>query len=122
MKFKVDENLPGETVSIFHEHGFEADTVWDESLSGAADDAIAYRVRTEHKILLTLDLDFSNILAYPPDEYAGIVVLRLKAQDKPTVLSYIKRIVTALRERSPDGELWIVQHDRIRFRQGESHE
>lgn len=118
MKFKVDENLPVETASIFREQGFGAETVGDESLSGADDEAIATRVRSENRILVTLDLDFSNIRAYPPDEYAGIIVLRLKTQDKPTVLSYVRRAVTALQERTPDGELWIVQHDRIRFRQG----
>lgn len=89
MKLKVDENLPVEAASILHQHGFEADTVPDESLSGVDDEAIANRVRAESRIFVTLDLDFSNIGAYPPDEYAGIIVLRLKAQDKPTVLSYI---------------------------------
>ncbi len=117
MNFKVDENLPVEAASIFREQGFGAETVWDESLSGAADEAIASSVRAENRILVTLDLDFSNIRAYPPGEYAGIIVLRLKTQDKATVLSYIRRTATALQERTPDGELWIVQHDRIRFRQ-----
>lgn len=122
MKFKVDENLPVEVASIFQEQGFAADTVSDESLSGADDEAIANRVRAENRILVTLDLDFSNIRAYPPDEYAGIIVLRLKTQDKPTVLSYIRRLMTALKNRSPEGELWIVQHDRIRSRRGASPE
>jgi hypothetical protein len=31
---------------------------------------------------VTLDLDFANIRAYPPGKHAGIVVLRLKHQDK----------------------------------------
>lgn len=122
MKFKIDENLPVETVSTFREKGFEADTVGDESLSGADDEAIANRVRAEKRILVTLDLDFSNIRAYPPDEYAGIIVLRLKTQDKPTVLRYVRRVAAAVEQRNPDDELWIVQHDRIRFRQGTARE
>ena len=60
MKFKCDENLPVETTSIFHEHGFEADTVSDESLAGADDEAIANRIRAENRILVTLDLDFTT--------------------------------------------------------------
>ena len=56
---------------------------------------------TENRILVTLDLDFSNIRAYPPDEYAGIVVLRLKTQDKSTVLSYIRRISVTLSKAKP---------------------
>lgn len=39
--FKTDENLPPEAASVPRDHGFEAETVWDESLSGADDAAIA---------------------------------------------------------------------------------
>ena len=46
------------------------------------------------------------------------MVLRLKTQDKPTVLAHMRRAVTVLQQRSPVGELWIIQHDRVRFRQG----
>jgi predicted nuclease of predicted toxin-antitoxin system len=118
VKFKIDENLPVEAALTLREHGFDADTVSDEALSGVDDETMANRVPAENRILVTLDLDFSNIRAYPPDEYAGIIVLRLKTQDKPTVLSYIRRFAAAVEKRSPEGELWIVQNDRIRFRQG----
>jgi hypothetical protein len=87
-------------------------------LSGAEDRAIAARVQSESRILLTLDPDFANIQAYPPDQYAGIIVLRLEKQDKATVVAYVARIAAALGQRSPIGELWIVQKDRIRFRAG----
>ena len=117
---QVDENIPVEAASLFQGHGLDANTVSDESLSGADDETIANRLLAETRILITLDMDFSNIRAYPPDEYAGIVVLRLRTQDKRTVLSYLRRLARALEERDPEGELWIVQHDRIRFRKGTS--
>jgi hypothetical protein len=46
------------------------------------------------------------------------MALRLKAQDKATVLAYVRRAGSVLRQHSPVGELWIVRHDRVRFRQG----
>ena len=67
MRFKTDENLPAEAASILRDHGFEAETVWDEALPGGDDETIATRVRAEDRILLTLDLDFSNIRAYPTE-------------------------------------------------------
>lgn len=67
---------------------------------------------------MTLDLDFANIRAYPPGEHSGIIVLRLLRQDKATVLKYMKRLTAALENRNPNGELWIVDGDRIRCRQG----
>ena len=118
MKFKTDENLPVEAAAILREAGFDVETVWDEALSGAADEIIPARVKTECRILITLDLDFANIKAYPPDRHAGIVILRPKTQDKSTVVAYIRKLVAVLQHRSPSGQLWIVQRDRIRFRQG----
>jgi predicted nuclease of predicted toxin-antitoxin system len=117
MKFKTDENLPAKAAAVLRESGFDAETVWDQSLSGSADRAIAARTRDEGQILVTLDLDFANIRSYPPREHPGIIVLRLKQQDKVTVAAYMRRIAAALVRRSPAGELWIVEHDRIRRRE-----
>ena len=92
--------------------------IWDETLAGAKDEILAERARTESRVLVTLDLDFADIRAYVPDRHAGIIVLRPGAQDKATVVNLVRGILPVLRDRSPVGELWIVQRDRIRFRQG----
>jgi predicted nuclease of predicted toxin-antitoxin system len=118
LTFKIDENLPVEAALVLRTAGFAADTVDDERLSGADDQIIAERVQHERRILVTLDLDFSNIQTYPPKQYAGLIILRLQRQDKTTVLAYVQRMTALLRDRCPTGELWIVQHDRIRVRQG----
>ena len=118
MRLKIDENLPRECAAILRGAGFEADTVAEERLTGAEDSAIAVRCRAEGRVLITLDLDFANIRAYPPGEYVGIIVLRSKLQDKPTVLALLQRIALVLANRAPAGELWIVEADRIRFRVG----
>jgi len=117
VNFKIDENLPAEAAEILRRAGFGADTVFDESLGGANDEAVATASQLENRVLVTLDLDFANIRAYPPGEHTGIIVLRVKRQDKSTVLAYIRRLAAALTRRSPVGELWIVDGNRIRFRQ-----
>jgi predicted nuclease of predicted toxin-antitoxin system len=118
VKFKVDENLPIEAARTLCDAGFDAETVPDELLSGADDRVVAAEAQTEGRVLVTLDLDFANIQVYPPAHFAGIIVLRLKAQDKATVLAYLRRAISVLKQRSPVGELWIVQQDRVRFRPG----
>jgi len=118
VKFKTDENLPVEAAATLREAGFDAETIWDEELSGADDLVVAGTSRNEGRILLTLDLDFANIRAYPPREHPGIIVLRLKHQDKLTIITYVRRLMAALARRSPVGELWIVEGKRVRFRGG----
>jgi hypothetical protein len=80
LKLKIDENLPLDCAAILRAAGFEADTVFDERLVGADDSEIAARSRAEHRVLVTLDLDFSNIQAYPPSRHAGIIVPAQKAR------------------------------------------
>ena len=111
MKFKIDENLPTEYAPILREAGFEADTVSDEKLSGAGDSVLS------ECVLMTLDLDFANVQAYPPKSHPGIVVFRSKSQDKPTLVALLKRLVPALLQFSPKHQLWIVEPDRIRYRE-----
>jgi predicted nuclease of predicted toxin-antitoxin system len=116
LKLKIDENLPADCAVLLRSAGFEADTVADERLTGSDDAVIASRSRAEDRVLVTLDLDFGNIQAYPPSLHAGIIVLRPKRQDKRTILALFERVVLALMNRAPAGELWIVERDRIRFR------
>jgi hypothetical protein len=85
LKLKIDENLPNGCAGILRGEGFEADTVTDERLTGAEDSAIALKAQGEGRVLITLDLDFANIRACPPAEYAGIIVGRSKLDSGPTV-------------------------------------
>lgn len=66
-------------------------------------------------MLVTLDLDFSNVLRFPPREYAGIVVLRLP---HPIELAAIRQRTRVLLQAAENeylsGRLWIVEQDRIR--------
>jgi predicted nuclease of predicted toxin-antitoxin system len=116
LNFKIDENLPAECAVLLRGAGFGADTVAEEKLAGADDTGIAGSIRAEGRVLVTLDLDFANIQAYAPSTHSGIIVLRLKRQDKRAVLGLVVRMISALKARPPAGDLWIVEADRIRLR------
>ena len=118
MRFKIDQNLPAESAILLHEAGFEADTVDDEKLSGADDSVISECARVDGRVLVTLDLGFADIRSYPPQEYPGIVVIRCKTQGKIILLAMLRRVLLLLRQRSPEGQLWVVEPDRVRFREG----
>lgn len=116
MKFKIDENLPAEFALLLREAGHEADTTVEEKLAGASDAQLFELCRAESRLLLTLDMDFASIRAYPPGTHPGIVVFRSKSQDLETLAAMLKRLVLVLRERSPAGQLWIVEPGRVRIR------
>jgi predicted nuclease of predicted toxin-antitoxin system len=116
MRFKIDENLPIETAHLLQRAGHDAMTVADQQMSGQVDSNIARVCQTEHRVLITLDIDFADIRTYPPSNYPGLIVLRLDRQDKPHVLDVIRRLIASFENEPLDQRLWIVEEARIRIR------
>ena len=118
MNIKLDENIPEDAATIFTDAGYQVSTVLGQGLGGKADPEAAAVCKTESKVLITLDTDFANLAAYPPEDYSGIIVLRLSNQAKPHVLSILARLLDSIGLQSPSGHLWIVDEYRIRIRPG----
>lgn len=116
--FKVDENLPVEVAEYLRQAGYNAITVHEEGIGGTSDAVLAEICRSEQRVLLTLDTDFSDIRAYPPERFSGFVILRLRRQDKPNVLNVIARLVPFFQTEPIVGRLWIVEEERFRIRTG----
>jgi len=116
VRFKVDENLPVELAEILRQGGHDAFTVGDEQLAGSSDDTLAATCRQEARVLVTLDLDFANVCAYPPSDHPGIIVLRLARQDKPHVLRVFSGLFALLASEPLEKHLWIVSETGIRIR------
>jgi predicted nuclease of predicted toxin-antitoxin system len=83
-------------------------------MSGQPDRTIYEACREEHRVLITLDLDFADPLRFPPGPTEGIVVIR---PHRP-VLSLIRATLTGalprLKATLLSGKLWIVDPGRIR--------
>ncbi len=116
MKFKIDENLPATAAAVLRKQGHDALLVLDQVAAGTADRILADLVRRESRVLVTLDLDFADIRTYRPSEFAGIIVLRPRQLNAPSVLALVERLAVALKTQSPVGQLWVVEDERIRIR------
>ncbi len=116
MKFKVDENMPVEVAALLANAGHDAVTVPDQRLGGQPDIDVATVCRQENRAIVTLDLDFSDIRAYPPTDYGGIIVLRLARLDKNRILSAFQRLLPVLDQEPLTGKLWIVDDTTVRMR------
>jgi predicted nuclease of predicted toxin-antitoxin system len=116
MLFKIDENLPTELAQLMVSSGYDAKTVYDQQLQGVDDPVLMDRCDQEKRILITLDIDFSDITLYPPEKHAGILVLRLANQSKQNILNVFRKILTALEREPIKNHLWIVDETVIRIR------
>jgi predicted nuclease of predicted toxin-antitoxin system len=119
LKFKVDENLPIEVASLLTEAKHDAVTVADQGVGGVADAELAALCKGEGRAIVTLDLGFGDIRAYPPSEYSGVVVFRLNQQDKANIEASCRRLITTLENEELTGSLWIVEQDQVRIRRSD---
>ncbi len=116
MKFKIDENLPIEVADLLLQAGYDAITVLQQHLGGSPDPNIASVCQGERRVLITLDTDFADIRAYPPAQFPGLIVLRLRRQDKPYILKFLGHLIPMLSSESLEHMLWIVEETRLRIR------
>ncbi len=80
VRFKLDENLPRDAAALLRDAGHDVQTVLDERLGGNPDPGVLEACRTENRVLITFDLDFSDIRLYPPAGHSGVWVLRPHTQ------------------------------------------
>jgi predicted nuclease of predicted toxin-antitoxin system len=116
-KIKLDENFPPGFLPIFQNELIDASSVYLQNISGA-DDNLVYKVcREEDRTLVTFDLDFANIIRYPADDTAGIIVCRIR---KKINLEYIRELcmtlVKVISENELSGRLFIVEEHKVRIR------
>lgn len=117
MKFKIDENLPSEIKHLLIQAGHDALTVNDQDLTGHPDANLAVVCMTENRTFITADLDFSDIRAYPPDKYPGIMVIRSDRQDKPTMVELFRPVLDLMKKEQIKQKLWIIEEGRVRVRE-----
>jgi len=118
MQFKIDENLPIEIAELLINTGpgHEAKTVNNQQLQDTKDPILAEVCKSEHRILVTLDTDFSDIRAYPPEEFSGIIVLRVRIQAKHHVIKVFRNIIPLIGREPLIQRLWIVEETKVRIR------
>jgi predicted nuclease of predicted toxin-antitoxin system len=118
MRFLLDANMPRSAVALLLKCGHEVEFARDIGLQAAPDDQIASHAIQSRAVLLTRDLDFSDVRRYPPEKYPGIVVLRLT--DIATASEVTRVLERFLAEPAFLGalsrRLVILEVDRVRFR------
>lgn len=116
MKVKLDENVPNDAVAIFAEHGHDVHTILEEDLVGHSDEDVWAACVAEQRMLVTFDLGFGDVRAYPPASHSGVVVLRLNDQRPRTVADVVRRFLGDYDLDVLVGHLVVVTDTLVRLR------
>lgn len=116
MKFKIDENISESAKDLLVSHGHDCHSVHDEGIAGSTDERLIESCSREERHLITLDLDFADIITYPPADHHGIIVFRLSRQDAPYVNTRLSLVLVELGAIHLPGHLVIVGDSHIRYR------
>ena len=116
--FLIDASLPRSTGDVIRAHGHSATDVRDIGLGTASDQDIGDHARQRQLAVVSGDLDFGNVLAFPPADYYGLVTIR--PPDGATVAVILALVEQFLNDADVMtnlvGRLVIVTPGRIRCR------
>jgi hypothetical protein len=92
MKLKLDENLPESLLSELSALGHDVDNVRQEALAGQADTDIWRAAQRVERLLITQDLDFSDIREFAPGTHHGLMLVRLRMPGRVALARRIREV------------------------------
>lgn len=117
LRFKLDENVPGEVAALLREAGQDARSALEQELGGGSDERMLRACREEARVLVTLDLGFGDIRAYPPASHAGVWVLRPNLQSIDALLELVRPALAVATNEQVAQRLWVIEPGRVRIRE-----
>jgi predicted nuclease of predicted toxin-antitoxin system len=99
LNFLIDANIPRSTKAVIETLGYDVADVRDILPPASPDSDVALLALKENRIIITRDLDFANIILYPPRKYPGIIVIKVHAL-KPSDINDL--LTLFLRSISPE--------------------
>ena len=120
LRFLSDQCVPAEITDILRTNGYQVTLLRETLPIRSPDEVVIAKAQALGAILLTLDGDFADIVAYPPGSYLGIVALQLN--NHPEIIPQLMARLLSFLAAYPDqsfycGKLIIGEVHRVRIRQ-----
>ena len=116
MKFLADMGISPKTVVFLKQIGFDAKHLHEENLDTLADNLILEKAHREHRVILTHDLDFGELVAASGDNLPSVIIFRLRNMRPENVNRHIESIVLNHKPELDAGAIISVTEGQIRIR------
>lgn len=112
----LDHCVPRRYLRLIQGWGYDAELLITHLTADSSDAQVIALAVALDAVLFTVDLDFTNILEYPPADYQGIVVLRYQSDEEASLDATLQSVLTDLYRDGLRGVLVIVSPGRYRIR------
>ncbi|MEK7450086.1 MAG: DUF5615 family PIN-like protein [Planctomycetota bacterium] len=112
----TDHCLPGKTIKLLRSQGYRIITLKELNKTSVSDREVLQITREQDAILITCDLDFANILVYPPEHYQGIIVLRMNSRTEDKINLLLMKYLVSTEPDSLRKKLIIIDSGGVRIR------
>jgi len=116
VKLKLDENLSRHLKQSLSALNNDVTTVADQGLLSQPDTTVAAAANREERMLLTLDLEFSDLRKYPPGHHPGIILFRPQSFGPLAVNQFVEQFVRSTELHLFAGCVVVVEPSRVRVR------
>lgn len=104
------------TATELRRHGHDVVHLSEAGLHRLPDPDILEMARREHRVILTFDLDFSDLLATGLHELPSVIVFRLHDQTPASVDPRLLQLVAERESALAEGSIVMVEERRYRLR------
>lgn len=116
MKFLADMGVAKRIVEWLRAEGHDAVHLREQGLDRLPDSEIFKKAGEEHRVILTFDLDFGEIVALSGNRSISVIVFRLRNTRTPHVIERLKKVLDDCTADLTSGAIVVVEETRHRVR------
>jgi predicted nuclease of predicted toxin-antitoxin system len=116
MKFLADMGISKKTILFLRSQGHDAIHLAEQSMQKAQDPVILLKARQEDRVLLTHDLDFSDLVAASGETLPSVITFRLRDMRPENVNLYLKNLLDSHSDALLQGAIVSINEAKTRLR------
>ncbi|MBO3458920.1 DUF5615 family PIN-like protein [Aetokthonos hydrillicola Thurmond2011] len=116
MKFLADMGISLRTVAWLRNTGYDVVHLREQGLQRLSDEEILVKSRTEARILLTVDLDFAQLLAMSGEALPSVILFRLGNKNYQGINERLTQVLCECEQDLKTGVIISVTNETFRVR------
>lgn len=116
LRFLADMNLSPETVADLRQQGWDILRVSQVLPMDTEDSEILKFARQQNRVIVTQDLDFSELVALRGYARPSLITLRLFVSDPETITRTLRAVMPQIEEALMEGCAVSINHQTVRVR------